>query len=295
MRRGLARELICKLQIEGIGIVPSARASDVRSERAQAEQIRPDLSLPPGTACIGVLSGKGGVGKSLVTALLATAFAEAGHPAGILDADITGPSIPRMFGLSGELAYAGEKLVPARTARLGIQVISINLLIERDDDPVIWRGPLLANTVAQFVSDVQWDGLDYLLVDLPPGTSDIPLTVMQRLPLAGVIVVTTPQELAGMIVRKAIRMTALLEVPVLGLIENMVHAVCPHCHQPFDLFGSERAPQAAGTAGIPVLGSLALDPVLAALCDSGEIESYLSNPLAGAAQVLARTAQGRRA
>ncbi len=263
----------------------------------RTEQLKPDLPacLPPGAACIGVLSGKGGVGKSLVTALLATAFAEAGHPAGILDADITGPSIPRMFGLGGVPGYRGEHLVPVQTPRLGIQVMSINLLMERDDDPVIWRGPLLSNTVAQFVSDVHWDGIAYLLVDLPPGTSDIPLTVMQRLPLAGVVVVTTPQELAGMIVRKAIRMASMLDVRVLGIVENMVHAVCPHCHQPFDLFGTGRAPHAAGTSGIPVLGSLPLDPELAALCDSGEVESYRPNPLTGAAYVLAQAITGKEA
>ena len=265
------------------------------SEKAErTEQTKPDLAacLPRGTACIGVLSGKGGVGKSVVTALLATAFAEAGHAVGILDADITGPSIPRMFGLSGGPGHQGGQLVPARTRRLDIQVMSINLLMERDDDPVIWRGPLMSNTVAQFVSDVHWGGIAYLLVDLPPGTSDIPLTVMQRLPLAGVVVVTTPQELAGMIVRKAIRMASMLDVRVLGIVENMVHAVCPHCGRSFDLFGAERAPQAAGTSGIPVLGSLPLDPVLAALCDSGEVESYRPNPLDGAVTELVRAVRG---
>lgn len=260
----------------------------------RTEQTKPDLGacLPPGAVAIGVLSGKGGVGKSAVTALLATALAEARHPVGILDADITGPSIPRMFGLDRGAGYLGRHLVPVQTRRLGIQVMSVNLLMERDDDPVIWRGPLMANTVAQFVSDVHWDGISYLLVDLPPGTSDIPLTVMQRVPLAGVVVVTTPQELAGMIVRKAIRMAALLDIRVLGIVENMVHTVCPHCHRQFDLFGAERAPQAAGTSGIPVLGGLPLDPVLSAVCDSGEVESYRPNPLAGAATELVRAVHG---
>ena len=260
----------------------------------RTEQTKPDLAacLPPGAACIGVLSGKGGVGKSVVTALLATAFAEKGHSVGVLDADITGPSIPRMFGISGGAGHEGERLVPAQTPHLGIQVMSINLLMEHDDDPVIWRGPLMSNTVAQFVSDVHWGDIAYLLVDLPPGTSDIPLTVMQRLPLAGVVVVTTPQELAGMIVRKAIRMVSMLDVRVLGIVENMVYAVCPHCNRRFDLFGAERAPQAAGTSGIPVLGSLPLDPVLAALCDSGEVESYRPNPLGGAITELVRAVHG---
>jgi len=197
-----------------------------------------------------------------------------------------------MFGIGGGAGHEGGQLVPARTPHLGIQVMSINLLMEHEDDPVIWRGPLMSNTVAQFVSEVHWDGISYLIVDLPPGTSDIPLTVMQRLPLAGVVVVRTPQELAGMIVRKAIRMTAMLDVRVLGIVENMVYAVCPHCSRPFDVFGTERAPQVAGTSGIPVLGSLPLDPVLAALCDSGEVESYRPNPLAGAVTELIRAVHG---
>jgi Mrp family chromosome partitioning ATPase len=266
-------------------------------QHAGMEPTQPDLAvfLPPGTVCIGVLSGKGGVGKSLVTALLATALAEAGHPVGILDADITGPSIPRMFGLTCRLESLGDHLLPAQTPGLGIQVVSINLLVEHDDDPVIWRGPLMANTVTQFVSTVHWEGISYLLVDLPPGTSDIPLTVMQRLPLAGVVVVTTPQELAGVIVRKAIRMTALLDVPVLGIVENMVHAVCPHCGQAFDLFGAERAPRAAGTAGVSVLARLPLDPALAARCDAGDIESYRPNPLAGVVPMLLQVRPGREA
>jgi len=272
--------------------LPDLREKAERTERAELDLA---TSLPPGAACVGVLSGKGGVGKSVVTALLATALAEAGHAVGILDADITGPSIPRMFGLSGEPAYEGEPLTPILTNRFGIQVMSINLLIERDDDPVIWRGPLMAKTVAQFVSDAQWDELAYLLVDLPPGTSDIPLTVMQRLPLAGVVVVTTPQELAGMIVRKAVRMASLLDVRVLGIVENMVHAVCPHCGRPFDLFGTDRAPQAAGTSGIPVLGSLPLDPVLAALCDSGKVEWYQPNPFAAVLHSLVQAIQGGEA
>jgi Mrp family chromosome partitioning ATPase len=264
-----------------------------QAKREAAAQAAPDLAsfLSPGTTCIGVLSGKGGVGKSVVTALLATAFAVAGHAVGVLDADITGPSIPRMFGLTGGPGQLGQHLVPVPTARLGIQVMSINLLVKRDDDPVIWRGPLMSNTVSQFVSEVHWEGIDYLLVDLPPGTSDIPLTVMQRLPLAGVVMVTTPQELAGMIVRKAIRMAALLDVRVLGIVQNMVHAICPHCGERFDLFGAERTPQAAGTSGIPVLGSLPLDPALAALCDAGEIEAYRPNPLAGAVDYLAQAAR----
>jgi len=234
--------------------------------------------LPEGVRCLGVLSGKGGVGKSLVTALLAVAFARKAHSVGILDADLTGPSIPRMFGVRRAEAAIGERLAPARTSHLGIRIMSLNLLMEREDDPVIWRGPLVAKTVEQFVTDVDWAGVRYLFVDLPPGTSDVPLTVMQRLPLNGLIVVYSPQDLVGMIVRKAIRMAALLKTPVVGLIENMAHLVCPHCGERIDLFGAGEKPNAAGTSGLPVLASLALDPKLSALCDTGEVETYDSNP-----------------
>ena len=241
-----------------------------------------DLSLAPhlpeGVRCLGVLSGKGGVGKSLVTGLLAVAFTRKAHPVGILDADLTGPSIPRMFGVRHAEAAEGERLAPARKGHLGIRIMSLNLLMEREDDPVIWRGPLVAKTVEQFVTDVDWDGVRYLFVDLPPGTSDVPLTVMQRLPLNGLIVVYSPQDLVGMIVRKAIRMAALLKTPVVGLVENMTHVICPQCGERIDLFGAGENPNAAGTSGLPVLASLALDPKLSELCDAGEIEIYESNP-----------------
>lgn len=183
--------------------------------------------LPEGIRCIGVVSGKGGVGKSVVTGLLAVALARSGHPVGILDADLTGPSIPRMLGVVHPGEMAGSRMLPALSPELGIRVMSINLLLQHDDDPVIWRGPLLAKTIEQFVTDVAWEGCRYLLLDLPPGTSDVPLTVMQRLPLSGLLVVTAPQELVGMIVAEAVKMARLMKVPVLGLVENMTHLVCP--------------------------------------------------------------------
>ena len=234
---------------------------------------------------IGVMSGKGGVGKSLVTALLAVALRQSGHAIGVLDADITGPSIPKMLGLDSRPEASEFGLVPVTTPS-GIRVMSLNLLLDRPDDPVIWRGPLLANTVKQFWEEVVWGNLDALLVDLPPGTSDVPLTVMQSLPVSGLIIVCSPQELAAMIVRKAIKMAAMLNIRVLGLVENMTHLVCPHCGKRVDLFGPEQGPNAARAAGIPVLASIPVDPELSRLCDQGEIESYQQNPFQGKAVAL---------
>ncbi|UCC69126.1 MAG: Mrp/NBP35 family ATP-binding protein [Armatimonadota bacterium] len=236
---------------------------------------------------IGVMSGKGGVGKSLVTALLAVALRRSGRAVGVLDADITGPSIPKMFGLDGRPEGSEMGLFPV-TTETGIRVMSLNLLLDHPDDPVIWRGPLLSNTVKQLWEEVVWGDLDALVVDLPPGTSDVPLTVMQSLPVGGLIIVCSPQELAAMIVRKAIRMASMLNVRVLGLVENMTHLVCPHCGKRIDLFGSEQGPNAARAAGIPVLASIPVDPELSTLCDRGEIASYERNPFVGQAQMLER-------
>ena len=226
---------------------------------------------------IGVMSGKGGVGKSLVTGLLAVALRQSGHAIGVLDADITGPSIPKMFGLDGNPEGSEMGMFPV-TSATGIRVMSLNLLLDHPDDPVIWRGLLLANTAKQFWEEVVWGDLDALLVDLPPGTSDVPLTVMQSLPVSGLIIVCSPQELAAMIVRKAIKMAAMLDIRVLGLVENMTHLVCPHCGKRVDLFGPEQGPNAARAAGIPVLASIPVDPEISRLCDRGEIESYQGNP-----------------
>ncbi|MHB1414539.1 MAG: Mrp/NBP35 family ATP-binding protein, partial [Chloroflexota bacterium] len=188
---------------------------------------------------VGVMSGKGGVGKSLVTGLLAAALARAGRRVGILDADITGPSIPKMFGLTDRPAGSPLGILPV-TTQLGIEVMSINLLLEREDEAVIWRGPLLAGVIKQFWEEVVWGDLDYLLVDLPPGTSDVPLTVMQSLPLAGVVIVSSPQDLAGMVVRKAVRMAQQMNVPVLGVVENMSYFVCPDTGKRHEIFGPSR-------------------------------------------------------
>lgn len=222
---------------------------------------------------IAVMSGKGGVGKSSVTALLAGGFRKKGYKVGVLDADITGPSIPKMFGIKGTAKITENAIMPAVTSG-GIKVMSLNLLTPVEDDPVIWRGPIIAGVVKQFWTDVAWGDLDYLFVDLPPGTGDVPLTVMQSLPLNGIIIVTSPQELAAMIVSKAIKMARIMETPIWGLIENMSGVVCPHCGEEFPLFGSSQGRETAEKFGLPFLGSFPLDPSLSNLCDQGRVEEY---------------------
>ncbi|MGB9887295.1 MAG: Mrp/NBP35 family ATP-binding protein [Moorellales bacterium] len=223
---------------------------------------------------LAVMSGKGGVGKSTVSALLAVALARTGWQVGVLDADITGPSIPRMFGLSGGVVGAPTGGIMPPAGKLGIKVMSLNLLLPNEDDPVIWRGPLIANTVKQFWEEVVWGQLDVLVVDLPPGTGDVPLTVMQVFPLNGIVVVSSPQDLALMVVRKAINMARILEVPLLALIENMSYAVCPNCGQELNLFGPSRAQEVASSVGIPVSATLPLDPDLSRYCDTGRVADY---------------------
>ncbi len=223
---------------------------------------------------IAVMSGKGGVGKSLVSSLLAIALRSSGKQVGILDADITGPSIPKMFFPDGgRLGSSPLAILPAQS-RTGIGVVSINLLLEREDLPVIWRGPLIGRAIQQFWGDVLWGTLDYLIVDLPPGTSDASLTVMQSLPLSGVVLVTSPQDLAGMVVRKAAQMVRMTETPILGLVENMSYFVCPDTGKRYDLFGPSHAEAMAAQLGIPFLGHLPIDPEIARLCDAGRIEDY---------------------
>ena len=222
-----------------------------------------------------VMSGKGGVGKSSVTSLLASALRRKGYKVGVLDADITGPSVPKMFGVKGTAKSTGYSILPPETSN-GIKIMSLNLLTPVEDDPVIWRGPIIAGAVKQFWTDVAWGDLDYLFVDLPPGTGDVPLTVMQSLPLNGIIVVTSPQELAAMIVSKAVKMARIMETPILGLIENMSGVVCPHCGEEFPLFGNGQGRETAEKFDIPFLGSFPLDPGLSKLCDQGRIEDYQS-------------------
>jgi Mrp family chromosome partitioning ATPase len=222
---------------------------------------------------VAVMSGKGGVGKSSVAALLAVALRRQGQRVGVLDADITGPSIPKMFGLKDRPMTSPLGILPVET-QTGIKVMSINLLLQSDDQAVIWRGPLISGAIRQFWSEVFWKDLDYLVIDLPPGTSDASLTVMQSLPLSGILMVTSPQDLAGMVVRKAAQMALQLQIPLLGLVENMSYAVCPKCGERIDVFGPSQAQETALRIGAPLLGRLPLDPQLATLCDSGGIEDY---------------------
>lgn len=222
---------------------------------------------------IAVMSGKGGVGKSLVAGLLALAISRRGQEVGILDADVTGPSIPKMFGIKDRPAGSETGILPL-TSKTGIEIMSMNLLLPREDDAVIWRGPLIAKSVTQFWEDVLWGKLDCLVVDMPPGTADVPLTVMQSLPLNGVIIVFTPQDLTAMIVRKAVNMAQQMNIPVLGIVENMSYFVSPDTGHKIEIFGESKAPEIARVCGAPILSRIPLDPDLAKLSDLGKIEHY---------------------
>ncbi len=236
---------------------------------------------------IAIMSGKGGVGKSLVTSLLASNLRQMGHQVGVLDADITGPSIPKMFFTNGtRLEFSPVAMLPAKT-QTGILIMSINLLLEREDQPVVWRGPLISNVIRQFWSDVVWGDLDYLLVDLPPGTSDASLTVLQSLPMSGVILVTSPQNLAGMVVRKAVQMVRHIEIPILGLLENMSYFVCPDTGKQHEIFGSSNPKLMASQLNMPFLGRLPIDPGIAAMCDCGQIEQYPGDLFRSISQLIA--------
>jgi Mrp family chromosome partitioning ATPase len=242
---------------------------------------------------IAVMSGKGGVGKSLVSSLLAVALRRQGAQVGVLDADITGPSIPKMFGVHQYPRGSPLGLQPVQS-KTGVKLMSINLLLPSEDHAVIWRGPLIGTAIKQFWGDVLWGKLDWLIVDLPPGTSDASLTVMQSLPLSGVVLVSSPQDLAGMVVRKAAQMAQHLGVPILGLVENMSYFVCPDTGKQHDIFGPSHAEETARRLGIPFLGRLPLDPRIAQLCDHGAIEDYKAEEFAPIAQQLAETAPQAR-
>ena len=247
------------------------------SHNKNAQQAEPQKEAPKVRKVIGVCSGKGGVGKSLVSGELAVMLHRMGYRVGILDADITGPSVPKMFGIEDKAYGDGEKIFPGETAK-GIKVMSINLLLENDDAPVIWRGPVIAGAVKQFWEDVAWGELDVMVIDMPPGTGDVPLTVFQSIPLDGVVVVSTPQDLVGMIVRKAVNMANMMKIPVLGLVENMAYAICPDCGKKIEIFGKSHIAEEAAALSLPVLAQLPFDPKAAQLCDAGEIES-VDNPL----------------
>lgn len=251
---------------------------DCSSCSAKCSDEKKDFMEPPHKMSnvrkvIGVVSGKGGVGKSMVTAMMSVLMSRRGLQAAVLDADITGPSVPKMFGITDK-AYATEDgLIPVST-RGGIDVMSVNLLLENDTDPVVWRGPVIAGTVKQFWTDVIWTDEDIMFIDMPPGTGDVPLTVFQSIPVDGIIIVTSPQELVSMIVEKAVKMAELMNIPIIGLVENMSYFRCPDCGKCHNIFGESNIEKIADAHGIENIAKLPIDPEIAALADSGLIESF---------------------
>ena len=243
------------------------------SERKEAQSFQvPQNSLSQIKKVIGIVSGKGGVGKSLVTSLLASAMQKEGYRAAVLDADVTGPSIPKAFGITEKAKGSDQGIFPVASAG-GVEVMSVNLLLPDDTDPVVWRGPVIAGTVKQFWSDVIWGDIDYMFVDMPPGTGDVPLTVFQSLPVDGIVVVTSPQELVSMIVGKAVKMAKMMDIPILGLVENMSYAECGKCGEKIHLFGESKIEEVAAEYGVEVLGRMPIDPAIAAACDKGVVET----------------------
>ncbi len=234
---------------------------------------------------IAVVSGKGGVGKSTVTAMTAVAMSQKGNRVGVLDADITGPSAPTAFGVTECAGATKEGLYPAVTQK-GIQVMSINLLLDNSTDPVVWRGPVIAGAVKQFWTDVIWEDVDYLFVDMPPGTGDVPLTVFQSLPVDGIIIVTSPQDLVSMIVSKAVKMANMMHIPVLGLVENYSYLQCPDCGKKIEVFGKSHIDQVAKDFSLPVLARLPIDPQVAAAYDEGRMESVDTSRMAGVTEAV---------
>ncbi|MCI6831562.1 MAG: P-loop NTPase [Butyricicoccus sp.] len=220
---------------------------------------------------IGVISGKGGVGKSLVTSMLATEMQKRGNHCAILDADITGPSIPKAFGLRGKLVGDEDGVYPMPT-KTGIQVCSVNLLLDDVTDPVVWRGPIIAGSVQQFWQEIIWEDVDFMFVDMPPGTGDVPLTVFQSLPVDGIVIMTSPQELVSMVVTKAVKMAEMMNIPILGIIENYSYLECPDCGKKISVFGESHVDEIAKGHGLEVLAKLPIDPKLAAACDAGTLE-----------------------
>lgn len=237
---------------------------------------------------IAVVSGKGGVGKSLVTSLLAVNMNRAGKHSAILDADITGPSIPKLFGIHEKALGNEDGILPCKS-KTGIDVMSINLLLENDTDPVVWRGPVIAGTVKQFYTDVIWRDVDFMFVDMPPGTGDVPLTVFQSLPIAGIVVVTSPQDLVSMIVEKAVNMARMMNIPVLGIVENMSYYECPHCGERSEIFGRSHIDETAHRFNVPAAARLPINPKLAAASDAGLIEIYEGDWLNGITEFLIGT------
>ena len=243
---------------------------------------------------IAIMSGKGGVGKSLMASLTAVSLKRLGYEVGILDADITGPSIPRMFGINTRPGGNESGMLPV-LSKSGIEVMSINLLLPSEDDAVIWRGPLIGKAITQFWEEVLWGNLDYLIIDLPPGTADAPLTVMQTLPISGVVIVFTPQDLTAMVVRKAVNMAQKMEKPILGVVENMAYLYVPEIDKKIELFGSSQGEEMARVSNAPFLGQLPIDPELAKLCDEGNVERYNAEIIGNLGKSLSEATSGDKA
>ena len=254
------------------------------SSRGQASLIEPTGEYNNIKHVIGVVSGKGGVGKSMVTSMLAVLMARKGYKVGILDADITGPSIPKTFGINSRAMQNELGILPAVT-KTGIKLMSVNLMFEEKESPVLWRGPVIAGAVKQFWHDVVWGDLDYLFIDCPPGTGDVPLTVFQSIPLDGAVIVTSPQDLVSMIVKKAYNMANLMNIPVLGIVENMSYVVCPDCGKSFNIFGSG-SETVAEELGVPLLGKMPIDVSLAQMVDNGEFERFEGDYLLDAVKAI---------
>ena len=255
------------------------------SSRDPKSLIKPQNAGSNVKKVIGIVSGKGGVGKSLVTTLLSVMFNRKDYKTAVLDADITGPSIPKAFGLKDRITGTDEGMIPAVTAT-GIKVMSLNLLLEDETTPVVWRGPVIAGTVTQFWTDTVWGDVDYMYVDMPPGTGDVPLTVFQSLPLDGIVIVTSPQELVSMIVEKAVNMAALMNIPVLGIVENYSYVECPDCGKKINIFGESHLEETAGRYSLDILARIPLDPKLAAACDKGAAELTDTHVLDRAAEII---------
>lgn len=261
------------------------------AENCSDRKETPDFSAPANVhshvkKVIGVISGKGGVGKSLITSLMAVQMMKKGYKTAILDADLTGPSIPKSFGVKGKAMGSEEGLLPIYTEK-NVAMMSINLLLEHESDPVVWRGPLIAGTVKQFWSDVIWGDIDFMFIDMPPGTGDVALTVFQSIPVDGIIVVTSPQELVSMIVKKAVKMANMMDIPVLGIVENMSFFRCPDCGAQHQIFGESRIDEIADAYSLNILGKIPIDPSISKACDEGKIEEFECDWLAAAADSLA--------
>lgn len=240
---------------------------------------------------IGIVSGKGGVGKSSISSLSAVAAAREGYRTAIMDADVTGPSIPKMFGVGGQVYATEDGIVPAETDT-GIKMVSTNLVLENPEDPVVWRGPVISGLVRQFWTDVMWGDIDYMFIDMPPGTGDVPLTVFQSIPVDGIIVVTSPQDLVSMIVKKAVKMAEMMDIPVIGAVENMSYVKCPHCGEEIKVFGESHLDDAAEEYGLDIIARMPMDPALAECCDKGQIERYNSSEMERLADVLKKMPVG---